>query len=250
MIKADEAKRAAFRDQQEKLRQSRLDQLRGVSEPEPVKEIELCHTKKTAPPVPTTTKHSEVRTATSTPCPPAPTTTKAPAPPSLTPSGGDTDTAESQVQSISEAPPSTLNPALTMPVARLGAQIKTDIGKIANQISNSSLRSLVTQYLRLVSPYFINDQDSSFPRGVNTHPLFTERCSSPAFGDVLLFHIGRAVLAYYQIEKKEHTEEDLVAIQFLHEVAVIGAGSHRVKGGPKRGFTLFAVENHDRLMEQ
>jgi len=135
-------------------------------------------------------------------------------------------------------------------VKRLGAQVKTDIGKIADQTNNSSLRSLITQYLRLVSPYFIEDADSSFPRGVNAHPNNPNRCNSPGFGDVMTFHCGRAVMAYYAIERGDHTQDDLDAIQFLHEVAVIGVGSHRVKGGVQRGYTFFAVENHARLLEQ
>lgn len=79
--------------------------------------------------------------------------------------------------------------------------------------------------------------------------MFPDRCGNPQFGEVLLFHIGRAILAYYAIERKEYTEADLNAIQFLHEVAIIGAASHKVKGGDKRGFTLFATANHDRLLE-
>ena len=140
-------------------------------------------------------------------------------------------------------------PILPFTSAQYGAKVKTDIGKIEGQINNSGLRSLVSQYSRLVSPFFCNDKDSGFPTSLRQHGTNPERCKSSNFGDCVLFHIGRAILAYYAIESGDYTEKDLTAIQFLHDVAVIGVTSHKVKGGDQRGFMLFATDNHERILE-
>jgi hypothetical protein len=164
------------------------------------------------------------------------------------PSDGQLPTTVSEnTSSLTDTQP----PSVTLPFspARLGAQIKTDIGRIAGQTNDSSLRSLVTGYLQKVSPFFKDDGDAALPRALHVHPVQADRCSSPGFGDVVLFHIGNAVLSYYDIENGTFTQGSLDSIQFLHEIAVIGISSHRVKGGDARGYTLFAVENHDRLKE-
>ena len=95
----------------------------------------------------------------------------------------------------------------------------------------------------------MDDGDSRFPRGITQHPTRKDRSSSPAFGNVVVFHVGVAILSYYALERGDYTQQDLDNIQFLHEVAVIGIGSHRVKGGDQLGYTLFAVENHHLLLE-
>jgi hypothetical protein len=171
-----------------------------------------------------------------------------PSEPLTKPSDGQLPTMVSEnISSSTDTQP----PSVTLPFspARLGAQIKTDIGRIAGQTNDSSLRSLVTGYLQKVSPFFKDDGDAALPRALHVHPVQADRCSSPGFGDVVLFHIGNAVLSYYDIENGTFTQGSLDSIQFLHEIAVIGISSHRVKGGDARGYTLFAVENHDRLKE-
>jgi hypothetical protein len=140
-------------------------------------------------------------------------------------------------------------PDLPATVKRLGAQISIDIGRIASQTGNSHLRSLVTQYLRLVSEFFKDDGAAAFPRPMMRHATNEEKCSSPTFGEVVSFHIGRAVLAYYSFEKGDYVQEDIDAVQFLHHLAIIGVGSHKVHGGPDRGYNLVPFENHDLLLE-
>jgi hypothetical protein len=117
------------------------------------------------------------------------------------------------------------------------------------QTGDSSLRSIISGFMQMVSPFFIEDGDSRFPRAIHRHPTFKERCSVESFADVTVFHIGAAILAYYAFERGEYTQSDINVVEFLHEIAVVGLASHRVKGGDKRGYTLFAVENLDRLLE-
>lgn len=117
------------------------------------------------------------------------------------------------------------------------------------QTSNSDLRGLIGAYIRTVSDYFVDDGDAAFPRGVNRHATHKNRCGSSTFGNVVLFHIADAVLAYYAFEKNNYTQTHFSAVQFLHEISVIGLGSHLVKGSPQKGYTLFAVANQERLLE-
>jgi hypothetical protein len=121
---------------------------------------------------------------------------------------------------------------------RLGAQIKLDVGRISGQVSDSGLRSLIGGYQRIVSPHFGNDGDSHFPRSHRTHATFQHRASQPGFGNVLLFHIGAAILAYYNIVRKEATATDLKTIDRLHRIAETGASGFKAVGTDFKGYAL------------
>lgn len=121
---------------------------------------------------------------------------------------------------------------------RLGAQIKLDIGRISGQVSDSGLRSLIGGFQRVVSPHFKDDGDSHFPRTHKPHPIHAERAAQGGFGNVLLFHIGRAIEAYYCICNDEATQLDLDAIARLHKIAQNGATSYVSLGNDGRGYTL------------
>lgn len=247
MIAEDEAKRAAMREQRQQRRESRLAQLHGQDAPATPKPRSKSQAKriaaqKGAPPSP----------------PAAPTTPPAPTPPtsrrSSAPSASTQRVAARRAKLKTPVPAvpkakSTEVVELDVTPARLGAQIKTAIGKISEQTNNSGLRSMIDQYLRLVSPFFVDDGDASFPRGVYRHGTNWNRCSSSAFGDVLTFHIGDAVLAYYQCELGEQTQDDIDAIQFIHDIAVVGISSCRVMGSDRNGFKLFVVTDHEKLLE-
>lgn len=121
---------------------------------------------------------------------------------------------------------------------RLGAQVKLDIGRISGQVGDSGLRSLIGGFQRTVSPNFSNDGDSHFPRTHKAHAKFRDNAAMPGFGNVLLFHIGAAILAYYNIVKEEATEKDLRAIDRLHRIAQRGATSYKVFGTDFKGYYL------------
>lgn len=122
--------------------------------------------------------------------------------------------------------------------ARLGAQVKLDIGRISGQVSDSGLRSLVAGYQRPVSPTFKGDGDAHFPRSMRRHATHKHRSGMDGFGNVLLHHIGDAVLAYYNIENGVGTQADLDAIDQLHRVAMEGASTFDVAGAANLGFYL------------
>jgi hypothetical protein len=122
--------------------------------------------------------------------------------------------------------------------ARLGAQVKLDIGRISGQVADSGLRSLIAGYQRPVSPTFASDSDAHFPRSIRRHTVNKHRSQVGGYGNVLLFHIGDAVLAYYNIENGVATQTDLNAIEKLHQIAMGGAGTFVVGGAENLGFYL------------
>jgi len=137
----------------------------------------------------------------------------------------------------------TAQPELTESPARIGARLTIAVGQIANQVTNSTLRTLVTQYIRLVSPHFATDGDSILPRGFHPHAVHKERSSESAYGSVLTFHITRAVLGYYAIEMGTWTQADLDAIKFVHDLASVGVAGYTVVGGDRLGYKLVPTPN-------
>lgn len=157
-------------------------------------------------------------------------------PPSITadvpkqspPSSTETTTSKTDLDEIIDVPNG----------PRLGAQIKLDVGRISGQVTDSGLRSLIGGYQRVVSPHFESDGDSHFPRSHKPHATFAHRSSMGGFGNVLLFHIGAAILAYYKIVRGEATGRDLAAVDRIHRIAERGATSFASIGTDFKGHAL------------
>jgi|GEM_PF-2711499 len=96
--------------------------------------------------------------------------------------------------------------------------IRTAIVAIGPKV-NTSLRSITDAYLRLVCPAMSLTGGSEFPRALRPHPLNHDFSTYRGYGDLICFHIGNAILAYYDAVRGQPAEHLLARVELLKEIA-------------------------------
>ena len=120
-------------------------------------------------------------------------------------------------------------------------QIQKDIVKIMTKLP-SDLQSLLSRYIRCASPAFVEMEDSEFPKSLYRHPRNPHASVRGGWGNVLCFHVGDAILSYYNLYRGIHNDEEFAAIQYLHEIATVGTEFFKVTGDDTTGYMLMTEE--------
>lgn len=110
------------------------------------------------------------------------------------------------------------------------------------QISESQpsfARCVIDQFLPSISPAQVRSQGISFPQTCRRHRGNPER-SSVASGvyPMLYFHIGNAILAYYEATIHGECAEMEGRVELLENIARHGLSNYRVEGDDMTGYAL------------
>lgn len=127
---------------------------------------------------------------------------------------------------------------------RVGADLKRHIFAISERVRDGRTASLLHRYASLVSPSLANSNDSRFPRTVNPHPVYPGRTIDRGFGNVLIFHVGHAVLQYYAAVGAE--PDSLVedgAIKRVADMAKLGLSTYVLWGDDAKGYEIITTED-------
>lgn len=112
-----------------------------------------------------------------------------------------------------------------------------------SEVAPSSARSMIEQYLRLIAPSLAHGGTTSLPFTVLTkignEERYSPREEQPMKYTVLCFHIGSAILAYYQ-SVRERTVLPILErrTDFLGRVAKLGMERMTVGGSNQTGYYL------------
>lgn len=110
---------------------------------------------------------------------------------------------------------------------------------LISERQGSQLRSTLDQFIRHVSPGMIHSH-ADFPVTVRRHPANVERCQSWLSRDqMLFFHVGNAVLGYYDTLRKGG-DAGLFEnqVKLLEQIAGLGLDEFVVVGTDSIGYTL------------
>ena len=99
---------------------------------------------------------------------------------------------------------------------------------------------VVDQFIRFVTPAMTRDRGVGFPHTCRQHRLDPERCTGTGKYPLLYFHVGNAVLAYYDTLAGEAPVFN-TRLALLEEIAVLGMESFTIHGNERIGFTLMSV---------
>jgi hypothetical protein len=131
-------------------------------------------------------------------------------------------------------------PVVNVQAVRL--DLTRSIVGISSKVRDSGLRSLIDRYLRLVAPTFAKSADSNFPRSVNQHPRDPNKSQVGGLGNLLVFHIGNAILAYYAAVRGENAEHLYARLEHLKEIADVGPMSFVSYGDDANGYMLLTAD--------
>lgn len=123
---------------------------------------------------------------------------------------------------------------------KISADIKRQIHGISAQCK-TVLRSVIDRYPRCVSRQLATDDDSNFPRTVRRHIRDHDRSTADGFGDLLCFHIGNTILAFYDAVNGEDHEHLRARLQHLREINEHGPGNFHPYGSVQHGWMLMHV---------
>lgn len=65
--------------------------------------------------------------------------------------------------------------------------------------SHSQVKAILDAYLRHIHPTLAEKGDTMFPHSVKRHPVNPERTTQSVWGSVLCFHVGSAILGFYDL---------------------------------------------------
>lgn len=131
--------------------------------------------------------------------------------------------------------------------------IRDALVTMMQSVKDSGLKQVISHYIRLAVPSMARDDigEQHFPVPIRpTKRSKGRRCSQSRFGDVLVFHINRALIGFYALIDDRGTLEDEAHIRRL---LIIGSGLnfYRVVGGDFDGFHLLTdqerLDGHDPI---
>lgn len=128
-------------------------------------------------------------------------------------------------------------------------RLKRAICAVSDTLPTHS-KCIVDQFLRHVSPTFARSYGSEFPHTCRVHPKDAERCRDGSGNYPLLyFHVGNAVLAYYDtiLGRVQPKMDD--RIQLLEDIAVRGFHNFVRHGSDVDGFRLIDTDEARKLRE-
>lgn len=127
--------------------------------------------------------------------------------------------------------------------AKVQQELRTAIHAISQQC-NTSQRAVLDRYLRLVSPRLAERGEAEFPQPLRRHGANSGRSMYPGVGNLLCFHVGNALMAFYEAclagEPGEVLEPRLYR---LKRIAQSGVAQCRVRGNDQDGYFLAVSED-------
>lgn len=104
----------------------------------------------------------------------------------------------------------------------------------------SQVRAFTDSYYQFIAPTMARWGDTRFPTGVCYHPRDPERTSMRDKENVLYFHIGSTILAYYGVVQGKPTATPLMEarIKLLEDIGKRGYSSFVVAGNEASGYAL------------
>lgn len=89
--------------------------------------------------------------------------------------------------------------------------------------SHSQVKAILDAYLRHIHPTLAEKGDTMFPHSVKRHPINPERTTQSVWGSVLCFHVGNAILGFYDlvlaIRNGNEAFMDGAALQLMGRIA-------------------------------
>lgn len=112
-------------------------------------------------------------------------------------------------------------------------QIMESVNRISTQVP-TSLRSVLERYYPHMRMSMAYNGASQFPQTMRPQLRKPERTTVDRKADVLCFHVGNAILAFYA------QDADLLKlrVQVLEDIAVYGYSKCRVEGTVQKGYVL------------
>jgi len=115
--------------------------------------------------------------------------------------------------------------------AKLATQIKNDINLLAS-MCKSDLHHIVVKYHAATAPGL---EEVDLPVSLHRHVLDPHRTVKHRHNDVLLFHLGDAVVAYQFLARGQTTDLAYATIVYFHElVTLLADGQSLVVDGDDR----------------
>lgn len=119
------------------------------------------------------------------------------------------------------------------------ATIRKNIVAISGKVKDSGLRCLLDRYIRFASPAMCNN---GLPRTVRPHPQDKERSQIGGMGNLLCFHIGNTLTAYYEVVQNQEDPKAWARLanrsQHLTNIAEYGPNSYYSEGSDSTGYRL------------
>jgi hypothetical protein len=115
-----------------------------------------------------------------------------------------------------------------------------------SQQCNTPMRAVVDRYLPSISRQHASEGSAALPRTVEQHPVNPERCRRSRLGDLLCFHIGNTLLAYYAAVASGDTSVDPLLeyrLQFLQKLNECGIRQFVAYGSDSQGWTLMHIDD-------
>lgn len=103
-------------------------------------------------------------------------------------------------------------------LSEIAIRIRSAVCKISEQV-HTSIRAVLDSYVQHISPALSLRGDSYFPRAARRHPVNPDFSTSRTAGDLLFFHVGNAILAYYDAVRGNLSEHLLSRVIHLEEIA-------------------------------
>lgn len=120
---------------------------------------------------------------------------------------------------------------------RVAAELKRAICDISG-MCKTKLQGIVDEYPGAISLRLAHEGDSRLPRTVRRHGRDTGRSEDSTFGDLLCFHIGNTILAFYDEACGIPNSHLRARLEHLKEIAKDGPGNYVPYGSNARGFML------------
>jgi len=127
-------------------------------------------------------------------------------------------------------------------INKLRTRLIAAFGKVSLR-SNTQLRSLVDAFVRHLSPSMKDNGDSNFPVTIRPHKANPEATMNSGRAAVLTFHIGNAVLAYY--DALTFATKSLAnfeaRVRLIEEIGNSGLETYGVVGDDATGYSLLPL---------
>lgn len=119
------------------------------------------------------------------------------------------------------------------PLVGINTRLRFAVNRLVTQVP-TALRSVLERYIPAMNANLSYQGTSAFPQSLKPMLHRPERTSVQSRGDVLCFHIGSAILAYYE------KDADLMEkrVKLLENVADAGYQNCRVEGTVAKGYVL------------
>jgi hypothetical protein len=105
-------------------------------------------------------------------------------------------------------------------IASAALGIRKALGMLIGNIRETTIETVLSGYYRMLSPSMAPTRGSEFPRTLYSHAKNPDRSSKSGWGNLICFHVGNAILAYYESFLNGKPVDHLFArVEHLREIA-------------------------------